>query len=362
MSTQFDPYREWLGLEAGDLPPSHYQLLGLTEFESDIERIVKAADARMAEVRQYQTGPRGRFTHKILNELSTAKLCLLDAKTKKTYDAFLQGQRAASLAMAPAPMVSRPAGLAVSYVVEPPVAPPPTTPPPVSPPAPPAQSPLALQHSKFNLQARAAVESVDDREPSTTPWLAIMLLLGLIVLTGVTATVIYLRVQRPVVNADPEESNTVEQVIEPPPGRKDQAVPEAVVMQEGTGDLNFPLAVAELSGGLERREENGKTVLSGFGVADASARWRFKVVRPAIFKVQLLYVAKDAAGGSFEFTLENDTKLRGLENGDVNDEFFWKVTSGGEQTLDLKVLHLPNSATLELQSISFIKQDAGRLK
>ena len=32
----------------------------------------------MAEVRQYQTGPRGRFTHKILNELSTAKLCLLD--------------------------------------------------------------------------------------------------------------------------------------------------------------------------------------------------------------------------------------------------------------------------------------------
>ncbi|MFM9116531.1 MAG: hypothetical protein ACKOU6_10280 [Planctomycetota bacterium] len=97
--TEFDPYQTWLGIPPGQRPLDHYVLLGLPPFVSDAARIAQAADERMALVRRYQTGPRAAQTQKLLNELASAKLCLLSPATKATYDAVLRdSQRLASVA------------------------------------------------------------------------------------------------------------------------------------------------------------------------------------------------------------------------------------------------------------------------
>ncbi len=97
--TEFDPYQTWLGIPPGQRPLDHYVLLGLPPFASDAARIAQAADDRMALVRRYQTGPRAAHTQKLLNELASAKLCLLSPPAKATYDAVLRdSQRLAGVA------------------------------------------------------------------------------------------------------------------------------------------------------------------------------------------------------------------------------------------------------------------------
>src|SRR5262245_28549834 len=85
----FDPYREWLGIEPRELPADHYRLLGLARFEGDAAKIAAAADGRMQLIRAKQTGPRGAHAHAILNEIATARLCLLSPIAKAQYDRYL---------------------------------------------------------------------------------------------------------------------------------------------------------------------------------------------------------------------------------------------------------------------------------
>jgi hypothetical protein len=88
----FDPYRKWLGITAKDLPPNHYRLLGLENFESDLDVIEGAADRQMSFIRQYQSGENSTDAAKILNELAIARLCLLKPATKAAYDAKLRSE------------------------------------------------------------------------------------------------------------------------------------------------------------------------------------------------------------------------------------------------------------------------------
>lgn len=92
---EFDPYYKWLGILPKDQPANHYRLLGIERFEGDADVIEAAADQRMAHVRTYQTGQNSALSQKILNELSAAKLCLLDADKKADYDAKLRAELAA---------------------------------------------------------------------------------------------------------------------------------------------------------------------------------------------------------------------------------------------------------------------------
>ncbi len=90
MTEQFDPYRKWLGIPAQDQPPHHYRLLGIEPFESDPEVVCNAADARMAHVKTYQTGKHSDHSQRLLNELATAKICLLNPAKRAEYDRRLR--------------------------------------------------------------------------------------------------------------------------------------------------------------------------------------------------------------------------------------------------------------------------------
>lgn len=86
----FDPYYKWLAILPKDQPPTHYRLLGLEPFESDLDVIEGAADRAMTFVRQYQAGEHAALAAKLLNEVAAARLCLLKATSKAEYDAKLR--------------------------------------------------------------------------------------------------------------------------------------------------------------------------------------------------------------------------------------------------------------------------------
>ncbi|MFV1967649.1 MAG: hypothetical protein ACC628_19645 [Pirellulaceae bacterium] len=92
MSPTFDPYYEWLGIPPKHQPPNHYRLLGIELFEENVNVIERAADRQMAHVRTYQAGKHAKRSQCLLNEISSAKICLLEPSKKSHYDAELQAQ------------------------------------------------------------------------------------------------------------------------------------------------------------------------------------------------------------------------------------------------------------------------------
>src|ERR1700760_1285598 len=86
----FDPYHKWLGILPKDQPPNHYRLLSLELFENDLDVIEGAADRAMGFIRQYQSGEHAALAAKLLNEVATARLCLLKPSSKSAYDAQLR--------------------------------------------------------------------------------------------------------------------------------------------------------------------------------------------------------------------------------------------------------------------------------
>ena len=93
MAADFDPYHRWLGIPPEKQPANHYRMLGLTQFESDVEAIRDAAERQMAHVR-LRALKHPELSQRILNELAAAKVCLLDPEKKAAYDAFLRKIRA----------------------------------------------------------------------------------------------------------------------------------------------------------------------------------------------------------------------------------------------------------------------------
>jgi peroxiredoxin len=90
MAEAFDPYHQWLGISAKHQPPNHYRLLGIDQFESNLEVIDCAADRQMAHLRSFQVGKYSALSQQILNEISAARLCLLTPAKKAAYDQSLR--------------------------------------------------------------------------------------------------------------------------------------------------------------------------------------------------------------------------------------------------------------------------------
>jgi len=92
MTAEFDPYHKWLGIPPKLQPPNHYRLLGVELFESDLDVIDAAANQRMAYLQGLASGEHGELSQPLLNELATARVCLMDLNDKEVYDAELRQQ------------------------------------------------------------------------------------------------------------------------------------------------------------------------------------------------------------------------------------------------------------------------------
>lgn len=93
MPDDFDPYREWLGIRETARPLSHYQLLGLPEFEESPLAVAVAADAAVARLRNSNAGDRRGRWQQLMDEVALARLCLSDRTRKLQYDVQLRARR-----------------------------------------------------------------------------------------------------------------------------------------------------------------------------------------------------------------------------------------------------------------------------
>ena len=96
MATKFDPYHEWLGIPPAEQPATHYRLLGLKPFENDPSAVQSAAERQLVHVKTFQLGKQKLECQKLLNELTAAKLVLLDPNRRGAYDVVLRSAAPAS--------------------------------------------------------------------------------------------------------------------------------------------------------------------------------------------------------------------------------------------------------------------------
>lgn len=90
MSNAFDPYYTWLGISPAEQPPNHYRLLGIALYENNPDVISNAADRQMAHIRTFQSGKHSKESQKLLNELSAARVVLLNPASRAMYDTQLR--------------------------------------------------------------------------------------------------------------------------------------------------------------------------------------------------------------------------------------------------------------------------------
>lgn len=306
----FDPYREWLGIEPQELPADHYRLLGLPRFEADAGKILAAADGRMRLIRSNQMGPRGTFTHTLLNEITAAKLCLLSLLAKAQYDQFLHElQDAPNSSRAPAhffptavPLMSLPPAYSPYRAagvppLEPPLAAPPVVPMavPLAPPKQARKSELAVDEDKPPSEDETPSEGETTQQGSRLRALGLMAIAILLIAGGIWGAARYFF--PPAENTDvvtnPDGSGSKgtgsdREQPEPPP---DPAAKATVVMQEGSGELSLPPSAAALVGATSLKIDISENVLSGWTSADDAAIWKFKLLRPGFFKLELSYAA-----------------------------------------------------------------------
>jgi len=107
--SDFDPYYKWLGVPPKEQPPHYYRLLGLSPFESDLAVIENAADQRQAHIRNFANGKHSALSQQMLNELSAARVCLMDAEKKAAYDAELKAKLRKKSASKSSTTTARPA-------------------------------------------------------------------------------------------------------------------------------------------------------------------------------------------------------------------------------------------------------------
>ena len=160
MTEQFDPYYKWLGIPPKDQPPNHYRLLGIEAFESDRDVIEAAANRLMSYLHEIAAGDEVDYSQQILNEVSAARVCLLDRRQKSVYDVGLKKKQKSAAANTPRP--------AAAPAAKPPVSP--QAPPLQTPAAPPQQNqqqPVANPHDSTGNLAAPAIQT--QGEPTRQP-------------------------------------------------------------------------------------------------------------------------------------------------------------------------------------------------
>ena len=89
----FDPLYKWLAIPPHEQPPNHYRLLGIELFEEDAEVIDAAADRHLTYLHGLANGEHGEMAEDLANQVSAARLLLLNKEKKVVYDRMLREQQ-----------------------------------------------------------------------------------------------------------------------------------------------------------------------------------------------------------------------------------------------------------------------------
>lgn len=358
MPDDFDPYLNWLGIEPHERPLDHYRLLGLARFEHRRDVIKGAADQRMAYIRSFQSGPRVSHTQRLLNELATAKLCLLDAGAKAGYDAALQSQLFPPAAP-PAPPVYTPHEYLAVPLAEPPVAGGPTKP------QPSVSSATYVVDSPVQPDPTSAEKSESDAKPDddspvyTRPWFPLAAVASLLVVAGMIWGIgKYLN--RPHETSGPikpTNEGEVSPIDEPPVDPTPDPATSTMIEQDESGEILFSAESAELHGNLQFDSRGGAQVVSNWMSEEDELSWTFHVKRPQFFRVEISYAAaSDSAGGRYEITVDEDRRtgeIRSAARPDdfVTDQLILVIRNGGRHVLTLRAAEMRGKELFVFKSL-----------
>ena len=89
---KFDPYYKWFAIKPDQQPPNFYRLLGVELFESDADVIDTASDQRMTFLQSCANGEHAALSQRMMNEVSTARVTLLNNQKRQAYDKQLRAK------------------------------------------------------------------------------------------------------------------------------------------------------------------------------------------------------------------------------------------------------------------------------
>lgn len=282
-------YKDWLGIEAYELPPDHYRLLGVMRFEADTAKIIAAAELRMKELRSFQMGPRAALSQQLLNEVAAARNCLTSPAQKGPYDAWLQHALRTQLQgyLQQGGQLPPAAAAALGLPGE--------QPPPLPPPLP--------SSSAGQPAADEALPEEVDGKSSLWKKLAIAGAAAAILLIATVTVYVGRRMRKPVAKPVMPPVEVVHESEANPTDKpsEEKSTSGTVIVQGVNGHLELLPKDAVLAGGVSIKGEGSEQTLVGWNSAEGSATWNLKLIRPSFFKVDCIYTATEAAA---ERTLE----------------------------------------------------------
>ena len=355
----FDPYHEWLGIEPSDHPVDHYRLLGVARFESDPRVIVQAADERMRLVRTFQTGPRGIHTQRLLNEISAARLRLLDPTSKTAYDDRLRA--------APGPGTMDDPFLAGDEIVLPPV----LESPEVDPMAPLIPSladgssgsaptiqvaissrpndsvlPLRIDTNRTSRQVRGAPRS---RSRHRSVWYVTTFVLGT---SGIAAGVWFLGCL-----IFPRPAGPTAVVGRNSPSER-SGINSGLITQDANGRFVLSAENATIRGATPRLTTSGtRRIIRDWQSSEDFLSWHVRIPRGTLFRARLTYAVDEvAADGSIRISIgdrskEWDLRFGGGEGSFITDEFDLGVSQPGTHAVAIKAVAKPGREVMRFQQL-----------
>jgi len=334
MSDEFDPYREWLGIAPDEHPVDHYRLLGLERFEDDPTLIHQAADTRMNEVRLHQTGPRGRHTQQLLNEIAAARVCLVDVANKQAYDSQLTNGVTAATQV----------GGVSSAQIPPPA-------PPLPPPAPLTGGQIEMPPVAVATSTLTAVDELEEARGGRGK-IVLGLITVLLIAGGIWGLGWWAGRQ------DTTEEQVQKNPEEQKKGLQKDLSTEVVVNQEATGEIGLAATVATLHGKTIRCEVNGlEGQIGSWTDPQDWVSWKFKVLKPGYFRAEITYAAaQDAHQGTYRIQIDEEpSKGCDVESptgtASRTDEYFFFINRSGTHVLSVKAENKPGKELMVLKSI-----------
>lgn len=92
MSESFDAYYKWLGIPPEEQPPNYYRLLGIQLFEENVDVIRASAERQLVHLGTYKSGDHANLAKKLIQEVVSARDCLMNTDRRVKYDRELRNQ------------------------------------------------------------------------------------------------------------------------------------------------------------------------------------------------------------------------------------------------------------------------------
>jgi hypothetical protein len=139
-----------------------------------------------------------------------------------------------------------------------------------------------------------------------------------------------------------------------------------VVVQEGSGLVNLTPATAVVGGNVRERPLGRQSVLSGWQAAGDQAAWRFRLLRPGFFQLEIAYGVADSAGIPTVELVLDDAPFKTIEldpSGDDDQLFKMQtvaIAAAGEHVLRLRLASEAPDAALKIAAVRLIPVGADR--